>query len=238
MQVGTAATAFATMINAGSVTATACGISLVTSLPATFLYQTTDTATNQVTGAPNTPVNITVGAAQSFVFALTPSAQVDPTNVQLSFDCTNTNPAPINTGLNTLLLSVSTTPVPDIIALAITSTNDGIIDIPGAAGTGAFAVATVNVGASGSIIATADTGGAALPVNLFICQTNPGTGACLASPAGGVTTTINANATPTFAVFVQGNGTVPFDPAANRIFVRFSSGGVPRGSTSVAVRTQ
>ena len=238
VQVGTAVTAFATMINAGSVTATSCGISLVTSLPATFLYQTTDTATNQVTGAPNTPVNITVGAAQSFVFALTPSAQIDPTNVQLSFDCTNTNPAPINTGLNTLLLSVSTTPVPDIIALAITSTNDGIIDVPGAAGTGAFAVATVNVGASGSIIATADTGGAGLPVNLFICQTNPGTGACLASPAGSVTTTITANATPTFAVFVQGNGTVPFDPAVNRIFVRFNSGGVTRGSTSVAVRTQ
>ena len=53
-----------------------------------------------------------------------------------------------------------------------------------------------------------------------------------------MTTTINANATPTFAVFVQGSGNVPFDPAANRIFVRFSSGGVTRGSTSVAVRTQ
>ena len=98
-------------------------------------------------------------------------------------------------------------------------------------------MATVNVGASGNITATADTGGAALPVNLFICQTNPGTGVCLASPAGSVTTVINANTTPTFAVFVQGNGTVAFDPAANRIFVRFSSGGVTRGSTSVAVRT-
>ena len=60
----------------------------------------------------------------------------------------------------------------------------------------------------------------------------------LSAPAGSVTTTINANATPTFAIFVQGNGNVPFDPAANRIFVRFSSGGVTRGSTSVAVRTQ
>ena len=84
----------------------------------------------------------------------------------------------------------------------------------------------------------ADTGGASLPVIIFICQTNPGTGACLASPSSTVTTTINANATPTFAVFVQGSGNVPFDPAANRIFVRFSSGGVTRGSTSVAVRTQ
>jgi hypothetical protein len=52
-------------------------------------------------------------------------------------------------------------------------------------------------------------------------------------------TTINANATPTFGIFIQGNGNVTFDPAANRIFVRFKdSGGVTRGSTSVAVRTQ
>ena len=106
-------------------------------------------------------------------------------------------------------------------------------------GTGVFAVATVNVGASASITATADTGGVNLPVNLSICQTNPATGACAAPAAGSVTTTMNANATSTFGVFVQGQGNVPFDPATNRIFVQFKdSGAVTRGSTSVAVRTQ
>jgi hypothetical protein len=53
-----------------------------------------------------------------------------------------------------------------------------------------------------------------------------------------VATTINANATPTFGIFVQSNGNVPFDPVANRIFVRFKDGNVPGGATSVAVRTQ
>jgi hypothetical protein len=238
VQVGTTATAFAALINAGSERAIACGLTLVTSLPATFTYQTTDPATNQVIGSPNTAVNVEARATQSFVFALTPTAPIAPTDVQLSFDCANSDPAPINIGLNTLLLSASATPVPDVVALAATPTNDGIVDIPGATGTGAFAVATVNVGVSGSITASADTGGASLPVIIFICQTNPGTGACLASPSSTVMTTINANATPTFAIFVQGSGNVPFDPAANRIFVRFSSGGVTRGSTSVAVRTQ
>ena len=100
-------------------------------------------------------------------------------------------------------------------------------------------MATVNIGASGNIIATADSGGANIPVNVFICQTNPGTGDCLAAPANSVVTTINSSATPTFAVFAQGNGNVPFDPAVNRIFVRFKdNANVTRGSTSVAVRTQ
>jgi hypothetical protein len=118
VQVGTFATAFATIINAGSVTATSCGISLITAIPATFSFQTTNPLTNQVMGSPNTPVNIPPGAAQSFVFSLRPNSPIAPTEVQFSFDCSNTNPAPVNTGLNTLLLSASNTPVPDIVALA------------------------------------------------------------------------------------------------------------------------
>jgi hypothetical protein len=100
-------------------------------------------------------------------------------------------------------------------------------------------VATVNVGASGTITASADTGGATLPVGISMCETNPATGQCISVIGSAVTTQINANATPTFGIFVEGNDTVPFDPAANRIFVRFKDGGgVTRGSTSVAVRTQ
>ena len=129
-------------------------------------------------------------------------------------------------------------PIVGIALGAATFGNDGIVNIPGANGTGAFAVATVNVGVGGSITAMADTGSATLPVNIFLCQTNPATGQCISTIGNSVTTTINANATPTFAVFVQGDGTVPFDPAANRIFVRFGSNGVTRGSTSVAIRTQ
>jgi hypothetical protein len=239
VQVGTTATAFATIINAGSVIATGCGLSLLTSLPATFMCQTTDPATNQVTGAPNTPVNIAAGAAQSYVFALTPNAPVAPTDVQLSFDCTNTDPAPINVGLNTLLLSASTSPVPDIVAQAATPTNDGIVNTPAAGGTGVFSVATVNVGVQGVISASADTGATSLPLTVSLCETNPATGQCISGIGSSVTTTINANETPTFGIFVQGNGNVPFDPAANRIFVRFKdSGAVTRGSTGVAARTQ
>ena len=182
VQVGNVATAFATIINAGQETAAGCAISPITSIPATLTYQTTNPATNQLTNSPNTPVDIPAGAAQSFVFALTPTAPMAPTDIQLSFDCTNTDPAPIIPGLDTLLFSASLTPVPDIVALAATLTNDGIVNIPGTNGTGVFVVATVNLGASGNLTVSADTEGVILPVNIFICQTDPQTGACFLPP--------------------------------------------------------
>jgi len=238
VQVNATATAFATIINAGTVAASSCAIAPLGGLPLNFLYQTTDPATNALTGSANTPVNIAAGAAQSFVIALTPTAAFAATNVDFSFACANAAAAPMQTGLNTLLLSGSTSPVPDIVALAA-SADPGIVDIPGTNATGAFAVATVNLGADATITASANTGAATLPVTLVICQTVPATGACMASPAASVSTDIRPNATPTFGIFVTSSGNVPFDPANSRVFVSFAdSGGTVRGSTSVAVRTQ
>jgi hypothetical protein len=140
--------------------------------------------------------------------------------------------------VNTLLLAASSGPVPDIVALAATLGANGIVDLAGVPGAGAFAVAAVNVGTSAPITASADTGSAPLAIALALCQTQPTTGLCLSPVGPSVTTQINAGDTPTFAVFVASTGSVPFDPAVNRIFVRFKdAGGVTRGSTSVAVRT-
>jgi hypothetical protein len=239
VQVGTPATAFATVINPGVGTAHGVGITLNTGIPATFTYQTTDPATNQVTGTPDTPVDIPPGKSQTFVVALTPTGPFAPTDVAFAFGGGN---APALPGIDTLLLSASTTPVPDIVALAATAGNTGIVSIPGASGNGAFAVATDNVGIEGQITVSADTGGATLPVIIFLCQTDPGTAQCVnpAQPSTSpVVATIGADATATFGIFVAGTGIIPFDPAANRIFVRFKdAAAVTRGSTSVAVRTQ
>jgi hypothetical protein len=239
VQVGTPATAFATIINAGQEPAMGCMISPMSTVPASLSFQTTDPATQQLTGSPDTPVEIPPGAAQTFVFALTSTAPMAPTDVQFNFDCANTGPAPVVSGLNTFLFSASPTPVPDIVALAATLNNDGIVNIPGTNGTGVFAAAAVNVGVSANLTVSADTGSAILPVNVFICQTDPQNGACFSPPASSVTATILSNQTPTFGIFVSSSGDVPFAPATNRIFVRFKdSGNVTRGSTSVAVRTQ
>ena len=66
VQVNTPAAAFATVINTGQAMATGCSIAPLTSLPASFIYQTTDPATNQVTGLPNTPANIAARCGPEF----------------------------------------------------------------------------------------------------------------------------------------------------------------------------
>jgi hypothetical protein len=238
-QVGKPVTAFATIINASATPGIGCSISPADMVPVTLAYQTTNPATNAVTGTPNTPVNIAAGASQSFVFAATPTNSFAPAEISLSFSCTGPDPAPSQSGLNTLLLSASTTPSADIIALGATTTNDQILHIPGGTGSGAFAVATINLGAAASITASADTGGSLIPLTLNICQTNPTSGQCI-SPIGPlVTTQINANATPTFAVFATASGPISLDAIGGRIFVSFfDQSGAVRGGTSVAVQTQ
>jgi hypothetical protein len=245
VQVGTTARAFATIINAGPVTATSCGITLLSSIPTNFSYQITDPATTALIGTPNTPVDIAAGKLQTYVFSLTPNAPIAPIEIEFSFDCSNTNPATTIVGVNTLQFTASATPVPDIIAMAAGTKGymAGTVVIPyWDPRTGAFAAAATNLGASASITVSADTGNAVLPMTITICQSDPATGACLAAPTSTVTATIDTNTTPTFNIFVQDNsvpdpsGAGRFDPVVYRIYLRFRDlGGITCGSTSVAV---
>ena len=235
-QVGELASFFATVINASSTTAQDCRVELVTPLAATFSYQRTDPATNAPIGSADTPADIAANATQSYVLSITASAVIAPIDVVFSFVCANDGPAASFTGLNTLLYSASTQPTPDVIALAVTTTGDGIGVLPPNPSLGFFSVASVNVGSSATLDVTARASGASANT-LLVCETNPATGACLANPGATVTTTIAADATPTFAVFMGAAGMIAFDPAVNRIFLEFKQGGVLRGATSVAFKS-
>lgn len=237
------ATAFVTILNTGATPATNVSIAVKDqTLPVAFTYQTIN-ASNQVTGSPNTPVTIPPGSGQSFIITLQSPVVINPTEVEFVFAGSNTLLVGTIPGVNTLQFSVSRPPAADVVALAATLANDGIVNIPGATGTGVFSVTTVNLGDSEQITVTEDTGTVTLPISPTMCQTNPATGCCqqgcVVPTETSVTTTIGATQTPTFAFFVKGTDTVPFDPAGNRIFVRFKNGSNKvRGATSVAVRTQ
>jgi hypothetical protein len=208
-------------------------------LPATFSFQPTDPATNLPTGTPDVPVDIPAGAAQTFVFAVTPTSEFGEFHYRVQFVCRNADVAPVVEGLDTLLVSASSGPVPDVVALAATASRDGIVDLTGPARAGAFAVATVNVGAAGTLHAVAHTNHVPLPLQLAVCQTQPATGECFGTGATSVTASIGPGETPTFAVFIFATGAVTFDPARHRVFLRFvDANGITRGATSVAVRTQ
>jgi hypothetical protein len=238
VQVGVVASAFGTIINTGDRLAEECGMSVKSpaSLQNIFEFQTVNEF-NIPIGQPNANSDIVDGGFQGYIFWFNTAQPIDPVNVQLNYDCANTEPAPVTLGLNTLLLSASVTPVADILALASTLTNDGVVRLPGATGSNAFAVSVSNAGSAETITAEPKPAGA-LPLVMSICQTNA-SGACLSSPAPTTTSSLGANSTATYSVFVTGTGDVPFDPANNRINILYKdAGNTVRGATGVAVTTQ
>src|SRR5437667_1685193 len=154
----------------------------------------------------------------------------------MRFLCDSTAPALPTPGVNNLFIVADTSPVPDTIALIATVSGDGIVRSPGSAATQLFAIGTSNVGATGTIVVSGDTGGVALPLTLTVCETTGGS-VCLAPPTPTVTVSYTAGTNRSFAFFAQASGTIPFDPATNRVFARLSQAGVLRGATSAAVCT-
>jgi hypothetical protein len=235
VEVGSTATATATIINGGSTTASQCAIAPIGQLPAIFSYQAVPG------GKPNTPVDIPAGGTASFTISLTPTAAIAPgVNITFSFACANTPQATVLTGINTLFLSAATAPEANIVATAIVANNNnGILALDPNTGAATFSVSTANQGSGASVTVSANTGAATLPTTITLCQTDPTSGQCLAPPGPSVTLTINAGATPSFAVFVTATGAIPFDLNKNRIFVQFTSTaspgtGIVNGQTSVA----
>lgn len=256
VQNGQQATAFATVINPPSSggTATGCGLRLAGSTASTFSYQTTSPA-NALTGSPNTPADIPAGAAQNFLFSVTSAttfndntnsvgsavpSQNDERDLFIEAYCANRRSDQFTIGVNSLTFVSSAEATADIIAMAATLNGDGWINVPLTGNmVGIASVAITNVGEGVVITASADTGGRALEIDsIQLCGTDA-TGACVTNRASAVNAILNNNGTATFAIFVRGTGNaIPSDPANNRIFIRFSEGTIPRGATSVGVRTQ
>ncbi len=233
-QVGEVVTAFVTVLNTeANLDSFGCRMALKGDIPATFDYHQTDPVTNAAVGDQNVPADIAAAGSQTFVIGLTPSAPFDPTDVELIYDCANSTPTRSLVGVNTLSLSASIDPVADVVALI--TTTDLAIPIGGSA---SAAVAVANVGSSAEITVRLDTAGVALPLEMLVCPTNPSTGECLETSSEQTGLTLTANATASFMVTLNASDYIDFNPANNRVFVRFvDENGVLRGATSLSVRT-
>lgn len=239
---GTTATAFATIANGGSVNAENCSISLLNVIKGGFSYQTTDPNTNALTGTANTPVDIPAGQSQSFLITFTPVQEFFNNPVPFTtepleflFSC-STGQANQIAGVNQWLMASGTTLTADAIAVAQTTTNDGILYLGGTGGRGAIGLAAVNIGSSAPVTLRAVTSG----VSVTMCETTGNAnGACLSAPQASLNFTHDQNSVRTFTVLVRGSGqAIANDPARNRVQLEFvDGGGVVRGSTSVAVTT-
>lgn len=247
------ATAFATIVNGGQTAAENCAISLLNVIKVGFSYRTTDPNTNAPTGTVNTPVNIPAGQSQSFVITVRPeeeffNAPIPFTTEPLEFlfSC-STGQAIQLPGVNQLLFSSGSGQPADVISVAATTTNDGILFLGGPSASGAIGLAAVNIGTTDTL--TVRRGSHAAPgaqtagLDFFVCQTMPGSAnpsQCVSPPVrDSLTTAFDQNTVMTFTLIVRGTGSaVANDPARNRVFIEFVDGeGVVRGSTSVAVTT-
>ena len=231
--VGTLATIFNTVINAGANTAYGITLSMNPAPAGTFAYQQTNCATNAIIGSPNPSLDLAPSGVLCYVLSFTPSATFAAASVHIQAQASNAPSTTLLTGINTWLLRSTSIAGPDIIALTTTTDFHQVA----CSGANAFAVALSNVGAAaiGDITAVANTGSVSLPLSISISETNPATGVVIGDH---ILQTVGAGENRTVAVFVTFNGCIAFDPAANRIFIEFrdASNNVV-GSTSTAVST-
>lgn len=236
VQVGSPATAFATIINSGTSALSNCQFSPVTNVNGRFSYQTTNSQ-NQLTGTKNTPVSIPANSAQSFLLAFDATAAFLSTDVKFAYVCAGAAAALPIVGINTAKLVFDNNPVPDLIAVGLTPSRDGYVRTGTPTGSGVFVIASINIGIASSVTARPRVTGTDVPLTVTVCQTNPDS-SCKATPTATVTATIGTNESTTWGVFAQASGVIAPDPAKYRIFFEFvDAGGVVRGSTSTAVTT-
>jgi Zn-dependent metalloprotease len=232
VQVGTTATVFNTVLNGGGATASGVTLAMANPPAGAFAYQESSCATNALLGGMNPSLDIAAGGARCYVLFFTPASPFASTDVHIRAQASNAAATNLLPGINTWTLRATGSPGPDMIALTTTTDFHQLA----CSGLRPFAVAMSNVGAATSqVTVTADTGFASLPLSFLIQESNPATGAIIGDH---ILENVGAGENRTVVVWVTFNGCVGFDPAANRIFIRFKDAGNNLiGSTSTAVST-
>ena len=231
------ATFFASMINAGDETGKRCRVELAGQSNVSFQFQQTNPRSNAVVGVPNQPFDIAPGETGTFALTVEPSAAQATRELTPRFLCDNSVAASVIPFVNTFSFTASGVPIPDVIAFAVTASNDGRVELLLDNTTAAFAVALQNLGSAAPLMLSATHGDNSLPLSLSWCVTDSESSACTI-PLTPTNEPIEVNPAPgeavTLAVFVESTGNVLFRPETNRISVLVSENAVPLSRVSVA----
>lgn len=215
---------------------TGCELGLANERDIDFAWQAADLSNGLLLGIENTPIDLPADMPTAVLLRLVAGSPIDPTELVIDAWCADGQGTSPIVGLNTLEFSASAVPTADIVALAVSASDDGTVRVPGNDGYGFFSMATTNVGADSEIDVipsiTGNPDGEAL-----VCRTDPLAGTCTAQPSASVSLVMGAAETATVAVFVRVAESFEFPPALNRVSISFvDSDGTNRGRTSLALR--
>lgn len=233
---GERATAFLAVINPNQVDGLSCAPAHHGPERESFTFQVTDPDTNKLVGSRDQPVTIPAGELRTFIISITPSSNLENIIFAPYVSCRNIPMTTPVQGLNTLNLGADAGGGPDLITLAATPDDTGVVNVP-AGGAGYFAVAVSNIGGPGRAVASTASLDPNLPASARICPTLPGTIDCITPLSASATLDIPQGGTPTFLVEVRTEEVTPCD-ASRRFQFQLHVDGQLRGSTSVAVCDQ
>ena len=231
VQTGDVATVFGTVLS--TIDQTGCELVLGGATPGVTLAWRLLDENNQLTGDgenANFAINGTNGRRQNLLVAMSSATAINTSEIEVFVRCPNdvANPSfdfyrnPIYPGVNTLALTVSSAPAPDIIVIGQSLTSDGYVRLPSPGARRPAAISAVNIGATATVEVSANTGPYNLPVTLQVCETNA-SGVCTSPRAESLSVNFATNEVRTFNVYVQSTGErgVPDMPAIARTYFNF-----------------
>jgi len=175
----------------------------------------------------NTPYTIPVGQTVAFAVCMTLTQPQIPILWLLDFFGTNAEAPVYKFAYNNLATRWTSTPLPDPAIATATMSNDDVVHTGGPNGAGAFALTTMNNGASGPVTITLDTDdgdGQLLPYTLWMCETNA-QAQCISQLLPSLSLQMNAGAVHHFTVIAVGQGqAVPLNHYYNRVYFRIREG--------------
>ena len=198
---GAPVTFFATIINAGTNTASNCRVELASDIPAIFEFAALAENSTELAAPVNQPVDIAAGSNQNFVIGFSFSSPMAVEQIELRYRCDNSDAYHVP-GVTTVELTAAAEQTADILSLAVTINGRGYTQDSREL---VFASAVMNLNGVADldvpIEVYADTNDRLWVLNLLVCELDENAN-CIGDRVGRLTTTLNGSESRSFAVWI------------------------------------